>query len=261
MAAVASQPPVRTPSGGTTDQVFQPLADCGNGNPFFYHMFSDEFDQAFSFTTGNTYTITNVNGGTWAATAGDGGLALSTTGAASGNQNNVQVVTPSFTINSQPKKVFFEAQITTASAPATTTIIAGLISANTAAATSIADGVFFKWVGGTGLTINSSVGSVNTSVTIPAAAYTFAAAGQPLALAFYITRQGDILAYVDTQLVGYVPQSNIGTSGNPQNAGAVARITAPTLTTAVLAPLLNVQTNSAAAKTVTFDFVQAQKER
>lgn len=257
---VASPPPVCTPEGGATDWPYQPLHDCGNGNPFFYHMFADDFDQAFSFTTANTYTITNVNGGTWAATAGDGGLALSTTGAVSGNQNNVQVVTPSFTVNQQPKKVFFETRITTASAPATTTIIAGLISANTAAATSIADGVFFKWVGGTGLTINSSVGSVNTAVTIPPAAYTFNASGQQLDLAFYITRLGDILAYVDNQLVGYTIQSATPPNG-PANNGFVARITAPTLTTAVLAPLINVQTNSAAAKTVTFDFMQAQKER
>jgi hypothetical protein len=259
MAIVASQPPIRTPSGGTTDQVFQPLADCGNGNPAFYHQFFDEFDQAFSFTTGNTYTITGT--GSFAATSGDGGLGLFTTTGVSSAVETIQVVTPSFTVNSQPKKVFFETRITTASAPATTNILAGLISANTTPFTAIVDGVYFSWVGGTGLTINSMHTSVLTSVTIPAAAYTFTAAGQQLDLAFYITRLGDVLAYVDNQLVGFVPQSNIGTTNGPQNAGAVARITAPSLPTAVLSPTLGVQTSSAAIKTVTFDFLNAQKER
>jgi hypothetical protein len=262
MASVASQPPIRTPSGGTTDQVFQPLADCGNGNPAFYHQYFDEFDQAFSFTSGNTYNIT-LNSGTLAQTPGVGGLALFTTSAVSGTGIvEIQLVTASFTVNIAPKKLFFETAITTVSAPATTSIIAGLITnPNTTPFTAVADGVYFKWVGGTGLTINSAVGGVVTSVTIPAAAYTFAATGQPLGLAFYITRLGDVLAYVDTQLVGFIPQSNIGTTGNPQNAGAVARITGPTLTSINLTPTLAVQTNSAAPKTVTFDFLDVQQER
>src|ERR1700676_742329 len=171
MAAVASQPPIRTPSGGTTDMVWQPLADCGNGNPAFYHQFFDDFDQNFSFTTGNTYTITTVNAGTFTTVSEDGGAGLFTTGATSTNFEEIQVVTPSFTINSQPKKVFFETRIEPESAPGTMTIIVGLSSTNTTPFTAITDGVYFKWVGGTTtLTINSSISSVVTSATIPAAA-------------------------------------------------------------------------------------------
>ena len=260
--SVKSPQPACTQAGSTTDGPWMPLHDAGCGNPLNYHIFADDFDQAIAFTTGNTYTITSVAGSV-AQTAGDGGLALFTTGAvANTDYESLQVVTASFTVNSQPKKVFFETRITTASAPATTNIIAGLCDSTTTPFTAITDGVYFSWVGGTGLTINSTVGSVNTAATIPAAAYKFTTSGQQLDLAFYVTRAGDVLAYVDSILVGYIPQSQIGDPTNgPLNAGAVARITAPTLTTANLTPTLAVQTTAAAARTVTFDFLQALKER
>lgn len=259
MVTVASQPPIRTPSGGTTDQIFQPLADCGNGNPFFYHMFSDDFDQNFSFTTANTYTITAAGTSSFLPTSADGGWGLFTTGAVNGNAETIQVVTPSFTVSSQPKKVFFETRIKATSPTSAMTVVAGLISTNTTPYTSVADGVYFLW-NSTTLTINSTKASAVTAVTIPASAYTWVN-GSTMDIAFYITRLGDVLAYVDTQLVGFIPQSNIGTTNNPQNAGAVSRITAPSLTTAVLAPTLSVQTNATGAATLQVDFIQAQKER
>lgn len=259
MAAVASQPPIRTPSGGTTDQVFQPLADCGNGNPAFYHAFFDDFDMSTKTLT-NNYTVTLAGtGAAVAGTAGDGGLLLFTAGSTAGNasiQNNVA----SFTINSQPKKVFFETRLQLQT-PGTAglTVVAGLIQTTTTPGT-VTDGVWFGISAAGVITINSTIGSVNTAVTIPSAAYTLAAATN-IDLAFYITRLGDVLAYVDTQLVGFIPQSNIGTSGNPQNAGAVARITAPSLTTAVLNPTLALVQTSTTVKTMTVDFFGAQKER
>src|SRR5574337_29893 len=110
MATVASQPPIRTPSGGTTDQVFQPLADCGNGNPFFYHSFFDDFDMSTKTLT-NNYTVTaSGTGAAVAGTAGDGGLLLVTAGSTAGNAS-IQNSVASFTVNSQPKKVFFETRL------------------------------------------------------------------------------------------------------------------------------------------------------
>lgn len=254
MANYASPPPVRTNEGGTTDMPFQPLADCGAGNQFFYHTYTDEFDA----TLGVTGWYTQTPGASVTNTAGDGGLALFTTGAVSGNQAELQLPAATFTITAG-KKMFFQtrAQI---SVTATTTAIWGLCNTGGTPFTAVTDGVYFKWVGGSGLTINSTVGSVVTAVTIPAAAYSFGNATN-MDLAFYITRLGDVLAFVDTQLVGYIPQSQIGTAGNPQNAGAVARITAPSLTTAALNVTLAVQTNSANARTMTVDYVGVNKER
>jgi len=258
MAAVASQPPVRTPSGGTTDQVFQPLADCGNGNPAFYHQFFDDFDQNFSFTTGNTYTITGT--GSFAAHSAAGGVGRIS--ALTGSFEQIQLVTPSFSLNVAPKKVFFEVGLVGHSTVSTATTVAGLINTNANfTGTTITDGVYFKWVGSTStLTLNSAISSTTTSVTIAPAAYTITN-GTPVQLAFYITRLGDILAYVDTQLVGFIPQSNIGTTGNPQNAGAVARISAPTITTVLCTPSIGMATTSGTTQTLDVDFITVEQER
>jgi hypothetical protein len=256
MVAVASQPPIRTPSGGTTDQIFQPLADCGNGNPFFYHAWSDDFDPYRS----TDYTVTTSGtGAAVAATPADGGVVVLTAGTTAGNAS-LQHPQATYTINSQPKKVFFESrqQLATVN-DANITYIAGLIQ-TTATPGTVTDGVYLKYVNGV-VTLNSVITSVTTSVTIPTAAYNIVAATN-WDWAFYITRTGDILAYIDSQLVGFIPQSNIGTTNNPQNAGAVARMTGPTLTTVVLNPTIAiVQAGTNASRTATVDFFQAQKER
>jgi hypothetical protein len=262
MAGVASQPPVRTPSGGTTDQIFQPLADCGNGNPAFYHQFFDDLDQAVSFNvTGGTGTYTVTGTGTWAANSQDGGVGRLSALTASFEQ--IQLPTPSFSINSQPKKVFFEVGFTGMSTPALSTIFTGLINTNAnLTGTTITDGVYFKYAGATNiLTLTSVISSTATTVTIPTAAYSLLTAATPFALAFYITRLGDILAYVDTQLVGFIPQSNIGTTGNPQNAGAVSRITGPTLTTVLLTPSVGIAAAAGATRSIDIDYIDVQKER
>jgi hypothetical protein len=259
MVTVASQPPVRSTSGGTPDAVFQPLADCGAGNPFFYHTFADDFDINGKVLT-NAYTVTTTGtGAAVASTPGDGGLILFTAPTAAGNAS-IQLASASFTVNTLPKKVFFETRVKmSAWATAGVTALWGLIQ-TTATPGTVTDGVYFALTAAGVLSINSMVGSVLTTAVIPAAAYTLTA-NVNVDLAFEITRQGDVLAYVDSQLVGYVPPSNIGTTNGPQNAGAVARLTAPTLTAVVLNPTLAIIQTVATAITMTVDFFQAQKER
>lgn len=256
MAAVASAPPVRQPSGNTPDMPFQPLADCGLGNMAFYHLVMDDFSP---YRAGD-YTVTATGtGASVAGTAGDGGLVLFTGGSTAGNASIHQPLA-TFTVNSQPKKVFFETRVQmSAWATAGITALWGLIQ-TTATPGTVTDGVYFALSAAGTLSINSMNASVLTSVAIPTAAYNLVAATN-VDLAFYITRLGDVLAYVDTQLVGFVPQSNIGTSGNPQNAGPVARITAPSLTTAALNPTLALIQTSTTVVTMTADFLQVMKER
>src|ERR1700691_5652478 len=75
-----SATPIRQTSGSTTDPPYGPLGYCGNGNPFFYHQFADDFDNQLGAS--GLYTVTGT--GSVAHTAGDGGLALfSTLGSAS----------------------------------------------------------------------------------------------------------------------------------------------------------------------------------
>ena len=264
MAYVASQPPMAVTSGFTQDAPFQPLSDCGVPNPFFYHQFADDFDSSVLVAgTSTIYTLTKS--GTGAAIVGQAGLggqALFTAGTTAGNAS-AQLPVAGFTVNNAPKKTFYVCRMQLATAVLTDSgisIIAGLIQTTTTPGT-VTDGVFFKYTNGV-LTFNSNVGSVNTAVTIPTAAYSTAIVGNTFFdLAFFSDRNGNLLAYVDTQLVGFVPQSNIGTTGNPQNAGAVARLTPTSLTAVNLTPMLATVQLGTTNMTMAADFHGVFQER
>lgn len=259
MAAGAyNQPPTRTPGGATTDQVWQPLADCGAGNPAFYHTFFDDFDSSLNVT--GVWTQTKTTAGTIASTPGDGGLGLFTTNASTplvSDIAEIQLANASFSLTSG-QKLFFETRFKT-SDWTNAAFIFGLLQTTTTPFTPT-DGIYFsKVTGSLQFTINSAVGSVITSVNIPLTAQT-AVNNTNLDFAFYLNRQGDILAYADDFLVGFIPQSGTGIV-SPPNAGAVARITAPTLTAVNLNPTFAIQSGTASSKTATLDFIGVMKER
>ena len=256
MAGVFSQPPIRNQSGGTSDAPWQPLADCGAGNPFFYHSFFDDMDSSVSVS--GTYTKTVSGAGSIANTPGDGGLALFTTAGAAGTDiASIQLPAANFSLTAG-KKLFFECRLQISDV-VNALFNVGLIQ-TTATPFTVTDGIYFqKLATATALNIVSVVGSVATSVAIPTSAFTLANATF-IDLAFYLTRQGDVLAFVDSQLVGFIPQSGSGTQ-TPPNAGAVARIAAPTLTAVNLNPTIAIQAGTSSAKTLTLDFFQVQKER
>ena len=255
MAGVFSPPPERNTSGNATDWPWQPLADCGAGNPFFYHSFYDDMDTGASITGAYTKTLTGA--GTIAATPGDGGLALFTTAAVAGTDLcSIQLPAAGFTLT-KGKKLFFETRFQVSSA-INVAFNVGLIQ-TTVTPFTVVDGIWFgKASGGTVLTINHSIASVVTTATIPAAAYTLADATF-IELGFYMDRNGDILAFVDTQLVGYIPQS--GSGAVQPNAGVVSRISPAALATVNLNPTIALASGVTAARTMTLDFVSVQKER
>lgn len=259
MVSVASQPPVRQPSGATTDPQWGPLADDGMGNPFFYHAFQDDFDNALNTGATGLYTITQGGTSPVIHTAGDGGLALFTTGAVAGNFGEIQLPAASFTVNSQPKKVFYMLR-TQLAAATTAAFVGGLVNTNTTPFSGgITDGVWFsKAAGSTQLNINTAVSG--TVVTTAVTGANFANATN-MDMAFYITRLGDVLVFFGSQLVGYIPQSGSGTLTPPQ-PGPALRLTAPSLPSANLNLTLAVSNGStAAATTMTADFHMAHKER
>lgn len=257
MVQVASQPPAQFDCGLQFDSNWQPLDLCGYPNPFFYHVDADDFGP---FRAGDyTLTATGTGVATFAGAAGDGGLITGTTGTTAGVLE-IQRAIAGFTINSLPKKVFWEARIKMASwATAGLTGTFGLIQ-STATPGTVTDGVYFTLSAAGVLAINSANASAITTVAIPTAAYTFAN-NATFDFGIAITRQGDVLAYVDTQLVGFIPQSNIGTTNGPVNAGAVARITAPSLTSANLCPTIGFTQAGTTAVAVTLDFMSTLKER
>jgi hypothetical protein len=255
MAAVASQPPVGFVSGFTQDQNFQPLDQCGVPNPFFYHSWANDFNEAL--VAGNyTSTATGTGASAFASTAGDGGLITGTSGTTAGVVG-LQALPASFTINSQPKKVFYEARANLSVVnDAGITLLFGLFQSASAGVPT--DGVYLKYVNGV-WTLNSIVSSTLTAVTTPTLATPVNATAFDVGI--YMTRLGDVLGYVDSQLVGFIPQSNLGTPGNPQNAGAVARLIGPTLTTVALSPGVFMVQTGTNARTLLVDFMGAWKER
>lgn len=274
MASVASQQPTAFLSGVSVDASFQPLDQCGVPNPAFYHEFFDDFDAAssFSVTAGVTpYTI-GGSAATFTATTGSGGRGILTTTTGGNNAAQIQVVRGTFAQNIAPKKLFYETRLTAMSNGATTNLILGLVDVTGASpvftigtgAALVTDGIFLYYVGATNvMTINQAVGSVISSAVIPPSAYAGLLTGtNQFDFGIYQNRLGDVLAFVDTQLVGYIPQSNLGTPNNPQNVGAVARVagTVYTPTAIALSPTIAVWSSTASA-TATFDFLTALQER
>lgn len=257
MAGTSNQPPVRLPAGGTTDWPWQPLADCGAGNPFFYHSFYDDMDS--SLTVAGAYTISKTGTGTATNTPGDGGLGLLTTQAVSATDFvSIQLPAADFTLT-LGLKLFFQTRIQLNDV-INNQFFAGLVNTSATPFTSTTDGIYFSKLGGAAsLQIVSEVGNVITTASIPTAAYTLIN-NTNIDLAFYLTRQGDVVAFVDSKLVGFIPQSGTGTQ-TPPNAGPVARITAPVLTAVVLNPTIAIQSGTTGAKTLTLDYIAAQKER
>lgn len=256
MAGVYSPPPTRTPGGSTPDFPWQPLANCGSGNPFFYHQFADDFDNAIGAS--GLWTVTTNTNGTVAHTAGDGGLALFTTNSSTPLVTDIasmQLPAASFSFTAG-KKSFFLTRLKVSSA-ANATFLVGLEQTTTTPFTAVDGLYFYKATGATTMVLRSTVSSSNTDIAIPALA-------NPLAdntfidLGFYVDRLSNVFAFVGSQLVGYIPQSGTG-STNPVR-GPVASGT-PTLTTANLNVTLALQSGTASSKTMTVDFVMAAKER
>lgn len=255
MAGQYSQPPVRNVAGATSDAPWQPLADCGYGNPFFYHAFADDFDTQLG--AAGLYTKTATGNGTVAHTAGDGGLALFTTNSSTPAGTDIcSLQLPAASVSlTQGKKLFYvtRLQLANATNPA---FVLGLIQTTTTPFT-VTDGIWFsKASGSTNIFLNHAVASTVTQVQVPAGALTPANATN-FDLGFYLMRNGDIVAFAGSQLVGLMFQN--GTT--PPYAGPQARITPASLTTANLNLTMAVQSGTAASTTMTADFHGVFKER
>ena len=290
-----SPPPTRLPGGGTTDNVYGPMAQSGYGNPFFYHNFADDFDNQLG--AAGLYTASGT--GSVVHTAGDGGLALFSTTASASTFATIQLpaasmtlpltgATPPGTANSS-KKLFYLARLQLSDVTLSA-FIAGWC--NTTATTfasgvqNITDGLFFyKAPGGTALQVlnigsagNSPSGSGYTNTfTIPTSAYSLVAATN-IDLSMSIDGNQNLFMFVGSQLVGYMPQSGFGATSTTGSGVSVLPPLGPALanynfqsqgvqtpilyTTANLNLTLGVSNGTTAAiKTMTADFHCMQKER
>lgn len=291
----ANARPQSLPAGYTQDPPWGPLWQCGAGNPFFYSRFEDDFTK-LDLTA--AYTVTNVNSGTVANTAGDGGTLLFTTGVAANNFESIQsaaaFVLPS-TGNNPPatsgsmKKLFYVTRLQLADVTLAS-FIAGLCITTatpyTTGVRSVVDGLFFYKAPGAAnnlslINIASNAGSpsgagfTNTFV-IPTSAYTLANASY-IDLAFCIDKNQNLFIWVGFPLVGWIPSSGSGAvdpitglSISPPNGPVAANynfqaqgVQTPIMFTTVnLAPTLAASNGvTAVAKTMTADFHGVLKER
>src|ERR1700676_3161851 len=174
-----SATPVRYSSGVGTDYPWQPLANYGNHNPFFYHVVSDDFDATFGAgaagASGNglwtTYTTAASGGTTVLSDAltggnGEGGQILFTTGATSGNIQSIELLKASFILPPavslgmaySSKKVFFLTRLNV-TAIATTAWTTGLVNQSATPIILPTDGIFFTQSAAVTLTTGVIVGT------------------------------------------------------------------------------------------------------
>ena len=291
----ASQVPARLPAGATTDPPYGPLAQSGYANPFFYHNFSDDFDNQLGVA--GLYTTTGT--GSVAHTPGDGGLALFSTTATASTFATIQLPSASAVLpgtGSTPpgtstsiKKMFYLVRLQLSDVTLSS-FIAGLCATTATSfasgAQNIVDGIFFyKAPGVTTLQVlniasagNSPSGSGFTNTfTVPASAYSLANATN-IDLGLYIDRAQNLSIFAGSQLVGWIPQSG---TGSVNTAGVTQLpVVGPALVNynfqaqggAAVTPIMFTQANlnitlgvsngiTAAIKTMIADFHLFQKER
>jgi hypothetical protein len=194
---------------------------------FGIHAFQDDFN---TLSTG-TYTLTGTGTPTFALGTGQGGVAVMTTTATSSDSALVTKPGKSFVITAgQDFWADFRFQVSDAT---NSSFLVGVIDA-----ASQADGLYFtKANASTTVNLVSMVGSAATTLVT---GVTTAANATYMDLGFY---------YNGTDLLVY-------TGGNT----LVARVVAPTLTTATLTVGMQLVTGAAAAKTLTADFIFVAEE-
>lgn len=238
--------PVRFTSGFTQDARHQMLGHAGFPNPFFYHLYQNDFDV---FTAAD-WTITKTGTGTTALTASDGGSLLLTTTAGGSDSVLMQLTTATFAMIPQTssvagKKAFVACGVTLDHA-SNSTFYAGLI-ATSATPLGSTDGIYFlKSSGATTAILRNKVSGTSTDATSPVAMTT-----SYMDIGIYFNGKGDVELFMGTP------------NGQAQsgNRGLVARITPASFPSANLALSFGLVNGTAAARTATIDYILAARER
>lgn len=257
--------PVRFPGGVTNTAPFQALGAMGQPNPAFYHTVFDDFDD---FVTGKWASAANVAAGTGnvapTVVAANGGVLQFTTANTVGANYALTKPVASFQLTATTDagngpKTFFYASIN-AGVIANATAILGLVNTGTnPLATAPTDGIWFSLAAGV-LSLNYAIGSVVTTVVIPAASYALANSTF-VDLAFSVTPQGSILGWVGANQIGFIPQSGSG-ANTPAAPYPSARIAPGVALTAVLLnPTVSIGAGTAANLVAQVDYILAAQER
>lgn len=237
----------RSPNGFNNAPLGSAMASSAVADPTVSHLFFDDFTE---YVAGN-WTISNTGvTPTNALTAEDGGVLLNTTTAGASDATFLQKPSASFKLVAG-KQAFFKARIKQSDAT-NSDIYAGMIQTS---ATPLAanDGLyFFKATGAKTWVLRSSIGGVNTDLSLPASLVAADATYVEVGFRFDGT---NVLAYFNSQIgtAAFDPTVN--------NRSHVAVLTAPSLTAVLLTPSFGIRNGAAAIKTMSVDYVLASFER
>lgn len=236
--AVGNPAPSRFPNGVGNVMPKHLLANYGLPDPSSWHTLFDDFDiyntTMWSLLGSNTPTAAIQNAG--------GGQILLTTGATSTNQAALQ--TPNTTFLLVPGlQVYFRASVEVSAL--TTTFLAGLVNGSLSGLAPT-DGIWFSKATATGqLVLNwaTAAGTLGGNVTLNTTAVV--GATPFLDIGFFVDANSNVYAFC-------------GPTGRPVSCGNILGITQ---TAVLLAPTIGITTTTAAAKTMTVNYIMAAVER
>ncbi len=254
----------RTPNGLTNAAPWQTMGAAGTPDPSWSHLYHNDFD---TYNAAD-WTVTAVGAGTEALNGGDGGTLLLTTTTGATDSVALQLVKASFLLKAG-KATFFKFA-GTMSDIANSTFFAGLVQQGATTLASITDGIFLSKATATGqLVLNSRVGSVATTLALPSLDAVIATT--PFELGIVVDYLGNLAAFVNPT-TGSNPIS-AAAAASTQSRGRVGALYAAglglsqsqaaplVLTTAVLTPMFSYTNTSAAARTLSVDYLTVSRER
>jgi hypothetical protein len=252
----------RTPAGSTNSAPWQTMANCGSQYPTWVHEYFNDFNTYLP----SDWTVTLTGTGTSALTAFDGGALLSTTTAGATDANFYQLGAAGFKIGSQvspvPKETFFKYS-GVLSDVVNSTFYAGLIVTSATPLTAT-DGLYiYKATGSSTMALVSKIGGVTTTVPFPAPCVPVN--GVQFEVGIHVDYLGNVEAFWNPTTgdnpLGYAQQA----ANPPVPLGRVATLyqtgAVPVVTSAVLNLSFGIQNGAAAAKTLTTDFIVAERHR
>lgn len=225
--------PTRFPGGVGTRRKPDPLYNYSHPDPTDIHRFFDDFD---TYTSGQ-WTATVTGTGTTALTAGDGGLLASVTSGASSDANYLQKTTEGFSFE-VGKPAWFKTRFKVS---ALTTVVAIGLQVTDTTPEDVTDGIYFLSTVTTGAVTlycrkDATTGSATgTGITLVADTYT--------EIAWYWDGKSEVQYFQDGVQKGAI-------------TGATAYLPDTTTT-----PSFGIRTTTAAAKTLTIDYILAAKSR
>ena len=234
-------PTSRSPGGLTNAAPWQTMADAGILDPTWAFSSLDDFDK---YAAGD-WTITKVGTGTVAETAYAGGAILLTNTAGATDSIYMQHPVGQHKLLVGKEHFFkFRGKLDDAT---NTKFQCGLINIDTTPLAT-ADGLYFyKADAQTGFVLTSMIGSVATSVALPASCV--AANGVEFELGFHVDANGDVFAFFNPTTGPNAPAAD-GSVG----VGYCAKLTQPGLTQVLLSNSFGLTNASAVAHTLTVDY-------